>query len=183
MPGAPDPVSVYEARKRVRPPFALRPGYEVRVHGLLKEGDKERTQVFEGIVTAISGQGLGKTFTVRRVTAGVGIERIFPMFSPLLTKVDVVRATKVRRAKLTYLRTQAVQKRRKEDAGLMRKVEAERAAARKTKEETEAKERAERAESEKAAKEAALQKAAEVSGSETPQESAPPEKPEAQKEH
>lgn len=161
MPQTPDPISVYEARKRSREPFALRPGYEVRVHSRLKEGDKERTQVFEGIVIALHGAGLGKTFTVRRVAAGVGIERIFPMFSPLIATVDVVRATKVRRAKLTYLRKADVRKRRKEDAGLMRKVEAEREAARKAKEEAEAKARAERDAAEKAAKEAAEKRAAE----------------------
>lgn len=149
-----DPVKTYEARKQTRAPFLLRAGYEVRVHTRLKEGDKERAQTYEGIVTAITGSGLGKTFTVRRVTAGVGMERIFPMFSPLITDVEVVRATKVRRARLTYLRKAEVQKRRKEDAGLMRKVEAEREAARKAKEEAEAKERAEREAAEQAAKEA-----------------------------
>lgn len=152
---APDPLQSYEARKRTRAPFALRPGYEVRVHTRLKEGEKERVQVFEGMVTAITGQGLGKTFTVRRVVRGFGVERVFPMQSPLVTNVEVVRATKVRRARLTYLRTSAVQKRRKEDAGLMRKVEAEREAARRAKEDAERKAREEREAAERAAKEAA----------------------------
>ena len=112
MPETRDPVTRYEARKKVREPFSLRPGYEVRVQTRLKEGEKERTQVYEGMVTALAGTGLGKTFTVRRVTGGVGVERIFPMYSPLVTDVEIVRATKVRRAKLTYLRKREVQKRR-----------------------------------------------------------------------
>lgn len=149
----PDSLQAYEARKKTREPFSLRPGFEVRVHVRLKEGEKERTQVYEGIVIAITGAGLGKTFTVRRVAAGIGVERIFPMFSPLITKVDVTRATKVRRARLTYLRRTEVQKRRKEDQGLMRKVEAEREAAQRAKEAAEAKLREERDAAEKAAKE------------------------------
>lgn len=140
-----DLLRAYEARKRPRAPFVLRPGYEIRVHTRLKEGEKERVQVFEGIVTAITGAGLGKTFTVRRVVSGVGVERIFPLFSPLVTDVEVVRATKVRRARLTYLRKTEAKKRRKEDAGLMRRVEAEREAARRAKEEIERKKREERA--------------------------------------
>lgn len=150
-----DPLRRYEARKRPRQAFTFRPGYEVKVHTRLKEGDKERMQVFEGIVTAIAGSGLGRTFTVRRVTAGFGIERIFPMFSPLVTDVEVVRATKVRRAKLTYLRKQETQKRRKEDASLMRKVQEERVAKQHAKEEAEHKEREEREAAERAAKESA----------------------------
>lgn len=156
-----DPLQTYEARKRTRAPFALRPGFEVRVHSRIREREKERTQVYEGIVIAITGQGLGKTFTVRRVASGIGIERIFPMFSPLIVKVEVVRATKVRRARLTYLRKAEVRKLRKEDAGLMRKVAAEREAAQRAKEEAEAKARAERAETEKAAKEAPVKEVTE----------------------
>lgn len=167
-----DLLRAYEARKRPRAPFALRPGYEIRVHTRLKEGEKERTQVFEGIVIALTGAGLGKTFTVRRVVSGVGVERIFPLFSPLVTDVEVVRATKVRRARLTYLRKTETKKRRKEDAGLMRRVEAEREAARRAKEETERKAREERAAAEKAAKESAEgQKTAE----ELPEKTAPEE--------
>ncbi len=157
MPQITDPLRAYEERKRTREPFAVRPGYEIRVHTRLKEGEKERTQVFEGIVTAITGQGLGKTFTVRRLAAGIGVERIFPMFSPLITNVDIVRATKVRRARLTYLRKSDVQKRRKEDAGLMRKVEAEREAAKRAKEDAEQKEKEARASAEKAAAEKTAQ--------------------------
>lgn len=167
-----DPVARYEARKRVREPFALRPGYEVRVHTRLKEDEKERAQVYEGMVTAITGAGLGKTFTVRRVTAGVGVERIFPMHSPLVTDVEIVRATKVRRSRLTYLRKQEVRKRRKEDIGLMRKVEEERHAKQRAKEETERKAREEREAAERAAKETAEKKATE----ETPAQKAEEEK-------
>lgn len=157
----PDPLHAYEARKKSREPFPLRPGFEVRVHTRLKEGEKERTQVYEGIIIAMTGTGLGKTFTVRRVASGIGVERVFPMFSPLIIKVDVVRATKVRRARLTYLRRAGVQKRRKEDAGLMRKVEAEREAAQRAKEAAEAKVREEREAAEKTAKEAQARAAAE----------------------
>ena len=160
MAKASDPLSRYEARKKPREPFALRPGFEVRVHTRLREGGKERVQTYEGIVTATSGAGLGKTFTVRRVTNGIGIERIFPMFSPLVTEVEVLRATKVRRAKLTYLRKAEAQRRRKEDRGLMRRVEAEREAKRRAKEEEERRAREEREAAEKATKEAAEKKAA-----------------------
>ncbi|TSC72116.1 MAG: large subunit ribosomal protein L19 [Parcubacteria group bacterium Gr01-1014_38] len=161
MAKASDPLSRYEARKKEREPFALRAGFEVRVHTRLREGGKERVQTYEGIVTATSGAGLGKTFTVRRVTGGIGVERIFPMFSPLVTDVEVLRATKVRRAKLTYLRKAEAQRRRKEDRGLMRRVEAEREAKRRAKEDAERKAREEREATEKAAKGAAEKKATE----------------------
>lgn len=151
----------YEARKTRRPEFPLRSGFEVRVHTTLTEGEKTRTQVFEGLVTAITGAGLGKTFTVRRVAANVGVERTFPIHSPLVTNVEIVRATKVRRARLTYLRKTEVRKRSKEDASLMRKVEAEREAVRRAKEEAEQKAHEERAAAERAAKEATDKKAEE----------------------
>lgn len=170
MPSPGDPLRAYEMRKQPRPPFPLRTGYEVRVHTRLREGGKERTQVYEGLVTALTGAGLGKTFTVRRVAAGVGVERIFPMFSPLIAQVEIVRATKVRRARLTYLRKTEVQKRRKEDAGLMRKVEAEREATQRAKEEAEAKGRAERDAAEKAAMETAEKAAKETAETKTAEE-------------
>lgn len=157
-----------------RPSFSLRSGFEVRVHTKLREGEKERIQVFEGIVTAVTGAGLGKTFTVRRVVAGVGVERIFPVFSPLITSVETVRATKVRRARLTYLRKTEVLKRRKEDTSLMRKVEAEREAVRRAKEEAERKAREERAAEERTAKEAAEKKAAEGSANRETSDEKPP---------
>ncbi len=82
----------------------FKPGDTVRVHVKVKERNKERIQVFEGIVIRIKGSGTGKTFTVRKVSYGVGIERIFPFACPSIEKVEVVKRGKVRRAKLYYLR-------------------------------------------------------------------------------
>jgi len=82
----------------------LRPGETVRVHVKVVEGEKERTQVFEGIVIGLSGSGNRATFTVRKISYGVGVERIFPIHSPRIDKVEVVSRGKVRRAKLYYLR-------------------------------------------------------------------------------
>ena len=83
---------------------SLRPGETVRVHVKVVEGEKERTQVFEGIVIRISGKGNRATFTVRKISYGIGVERIFPLHSPRIEKVEVVSRGKVRRAKLYYLR-------------------------------------------------------------------------------
>jgi large subunit ribosomal protein L19 len=85
----------------------LRPGETVRVHVKVVEGEKERTQIFEGIVIGLSGAGNRATFTVRKVSYGVGVERIFPLHSPRIDKVEVVSRGKVRRAKLYYLRQRA----------------------------------------------------------------------------
>jgi large subunit ribosomal protein L19 len=82
----------------------FRPGDTVRVHVKIKEGDKERVQVFEGVVVARGGAGLRETFTVRKISYGVGVERIFPVHSPRLAKIEVAIQGKVRRAKLYYLR-------------------------------------------------------------------------------
>ena len=79
-------------------------GDTVKVHNLVKEGAKERIQIFEGTVIAKHGGGISETFTVRRVTYGCGVEKTFPLHSPHVAKVDVVRQGKVRRAKLYYLR-------------------------------------------------------------------------------
>ena len=79
-------------------------GSTVKVHVRIKEGEKERIQVFEGTVIAKNNSGIAETFTVRRVSYGVGIERVFPINSPFVEKVTVVRKGKVRRAKLFYLR-------------------------------------------------------------------------------
>ena len=79
-------------------------GSTVKVHVRIKEGEKERIQVFEGTVIAKNNSGIAETFTVRRVAYGVGIERVFPVNSPFVEKVTVVRKGKVRRAKLFYLR-------------------------------------------------------------------------------
>jgi len=79
-------------------------GDRVRVHVRVIEGDKERIQPFEGDVISIRGGGINKTFTVRKISSGVGVERIFPFNSPKISKIDLVREGKVRRAKLYYLR-------------------------------------------------------------------------------
>jgi large subunit ribosomal protein L19 len=84
------------------PPF--RAGDTVRVNVRVKEGDKERLQAFEGVCIARRGSGVSATFTVRKVSNGVGVERIFPLHSPMLESVSVVRRGRVRRAKLFYLR-------------------------------------------------------------------------------
>ena len=79
-------------------------GDTVRVHVLIKEGQRERIQVFEGTVIARKHGGINETFTVRRVSYGVGVERVFPVHSPKVEKVEIVRRGKVRRSKLYYLR-------------------------------------------------------------------------------
>lgn len=84
---------------------AFKTGDHIRVHVRVIEGDKERIQPFEGDVINIRGAGLSKTFTVRKIASGVGVERIFTFNSPKLAKVEVVREGKVRRAKLFYLRS------------------------------------------------------------------------------
>jgi large subunit ribosomal protein L19 len=80
------------------------PGDTVRVHVKVSEGGRDRLQVFEGTVIGRRGGGIGESFTVRRVSHGVGVERVFPLHSPRVEKVDVVRKGRVRRAKLHYLR-------------------------------------------------------------------------------
>ena len=80
------------------------PGDTVKVHVRIKEGDKERIQVFQGTVIKKRGAGLGASFTVRKVSSGVSVERIFPMHSPNVTKIERLRMGRVRRAKLYYLR-------------------------------------------------------------------------------
>jgi large subunit ribosomal protein L19 len=99
-----DIVSQLEAEQSKKEIPALRPGETVRVHVKVVEGEKERTQVFEGIVIGLSGSGNRATFTVRKVSYGVGVERIFPLHSPRIDKVEIVARGKVRRAKLYYLR-------------------------------------------------------------------------------
>ena len=76
----------------------------MRVHVRIREGDKERVQVFEGVVIQRRGGGAGETFTVRKVSSGVGVERIFPVQSPSVTKLEIIRRGHVRRARLFYLR-------------------------------------------------------------------------------
>ena len=90
------------AQKRQLPPF--RPGDQVKVHYRIREGEKERIQVFQGVVIAHAKGGLGATFTVRKVSFGVGVERMFPQHSPRIERLEVVSRGKVRRARLYYLR-------------------------------------------------------------------------------
>ncbi|MBU1098448.1 MAG: 50S ribosomal protein L19 [Ignavibacteriae bacterium HGW-Ignavibacteriae-2] len=79
-------------------------GDRIKVHVRVIEGDKERVQPFEGDVIALKGTGVHRTFTVRKISSGVGVERIFPFDSPKVAKIEVIREGKVRRAKLYYLR-------------------------------------------------------------------------------
>ena len=88
--------------KSDRPEF--RPGDTVSVHVRVVEGDKERIQLFQGVVIARKGGGSRENFTVRKISGGIGVERIFPLHSPVVDKIEVVRRGKVRRAKLYYLR-------------------------------------------------------------------------------
>ena len=83
---------------------AVNVGDTVRVHLKVKEGNRERVQVFEGTVIAKKHGGISETFTVRRVSYGVGVEKVFPLHSPVIEKVETIRRGKVRRAKLYYLR-------------------------------------------------------------------------------
>ena len=93
---------VNEQMKTELPQFGI--GDTIRVHNKIKEGEKERIQIFEGTVIAKRNGGISETFTVRRVAYGVGVEKTFPIHSPNVAKVEVIRVAKVRRAKLFYLR-------------------------------------------------------------------------------
>ena len=83
---------------------AFDPGDTLRVHVRIKEGDRERVQVFEGVCIARSGTGLNESYTVRKISFGEGVERVFPVYSPMIEQIEVKRRGKVRRAKLYYLR-------------------------------------------------------------------------------
>jgi large subunit ribosomal protein L19 len=117
-------VKVEESQLRKDIP-EFRPGDTVRVHVRLKEGegDKERIQPFEGVVLGRRGELAGESFTVRRVSFGIGVERIFPINSPMISSIEVVRQGRVRRAKLNYLRT------RKGKAARIKRAEAPEVAA------------------------------------------------------
>ena len=97
-------IDVVEQRQlATRPP--MKSGDTVRVHVRVREGDKERIQVFEGIVIGMHRGGARASFTVRKVSFGQGVERIFPLHSPIIDHIEVVRSARVRRAKLYYLRS------------------------------------------------------------------------------
>jgi large subunit ribosomal protein L19 len=98
------PIDRIEAEQRRKDVPDFRPGDTVRVHVRVTEGDKERIQVFEGTVLGRSGAAARETFTVRKVSYGVGVERIFPVHSPRLDKIEIVAKGAVRRAKLYFLR-------------------------------------------------------------------------------
>ena len=97
-----DKIEAEQVRKDITP---FNVGDSVRVHTKVVEGDKERIQIFAGVVMARRGHGLNSTFTVRRISYGEGVERVFPINSPRIDKIEIERHGQVRRAKLTYLRT------------------------------------------------------------------------------
>ncbi len=104
---------------------AFRPGDTVRVHVKIKEGDKFRIQVFEGVVIGIKHNGVSSTFTVRKVSSGYGVERIFPVHSPIIDRLEVVKSGKVRRARLYYLRGRRGKAARLKDSGRVDRAAAE----------------------------------------------------------
>jgi len=79
-------------------------GDTVKIHYKIIEGDRERVQMYEGVVTAVNNKGISKTFTVRKISFDIGVERVFPIFSPRIAKIEVLRKGKARRAKLYFLR-------------------------------------------------------------------------------
>lgn len=99
-----DIMSKVEAAEMNREIPSFGPGDTVRVHVKVKEGDKERIQVFQGIVISRRGGGSRQMFTVRKVSGGIGVERMFPLYSPIIDRIEVERHGRVRRAKLYYLR-------------------------------------------------------------------------------
>jgi len=116
----------------------LAPGDTVKVSAKIVEGEKERTQLFQGVVIKVRHGGVGSSFTVRRVAHGVGVERTFPLYSPLVEKVEVVRHGKVRRAKLYYLRGLSARASRIKERRLSKQeLEREREAAQKLEQEQE----------------------------------------------
>ncbi|MBN1114746.1 MAG: 50S ribosomal protein L19 [Oligoflexia bacterium] len=82
----------------------FKPGDTLKVHSLIKEGDKQRIQAFQGVCIAKKNAGISSTFTVRKISSGIGVERIFPSHSPLISKIEVINKGKVRRSKIYYLK-------------------------------------------------------------------------------
>jgi large subunit ribosomal protein L19 len=99
-----DKIRLVEAAQLKKSTAGFTPGDTVRVHIKVSEGGRERVQAFEGTVIGRRGAGMSQSFTVRRISHGVGVERVFPLHSPRVEKIDVVRRGHVRRAKLRYLR-------------------------------------------------------------------------------
>ncbi|MBI2204191.1 MAG: 50S ribosomal protein L19 [Candidatus Rokubacteria bacterium] len=99
-----DAIRLVEAAQIRKDRDGFGPGDTVRVHARIVEGEKERTQIFEGIVIRKRGDGVKASFTVRRISYGVGVERTFPLHSPRIERVEVMRSSRVRRSKLYYLR-------------------------------------------------------------------------------
>lgn len=99
-----DKLKLVEATQLKKDIPEFKPGDTLNVHVKVKEGDKERIQEFQGIVIARRGSGLNATFTVRKISDGVGVERIFPLHSPRIAKIERVKEGKARRAKLYYVR-------------------------------------------------------------------------------
>ncbi len=114
--------------KKTVPPFEI--GDTVRVHAKVVEGEKERIQVFEGVVISRKGGRNSETFTVRKVSYGVGVERIFPIHSPIVSRIEVVRQGKVRRAKLYYLRAKKGKKAKVEEREFAQEAKTAQGAAR-----------------------------------------------------
>jgi len=103
--------------------FKFKPGDTVKVHTKVIEGDTERIQVFDGVIISVRGSGPSKTFTVRKVSYGVGVERIFPVNSPRIKEIELVKEGKVRRAKLNYLRNLSGKASRLEERETLEQVE------------------------------------------------------------
>jgi large subunit ribosomal protein L19 len=99
-----DLIRSYEEKFMVDHKVDFNAGDTVAVHQKIKEGDKERIQIFQGVVIGRRGTGTGETFTVRKISSGIGVEKIFPLHSPNIAKIKKVRTGKVRRAKLYYMR-------------------------------------------------------------------------------
>lgn len=97
-------IDIIEEEQQKTDVTSFKVGDGVRVHTKVKEGDKERIQIFAGIVIGRKGRGMNETFTVRRISYGEGVERVFPINSPRIAKVDVEKPGRARRAKLNYLR-------------------------------------------------------------------------------
>jgi large subunit ribosomal protein L19 len=108
-------IDIIEKEQHRADPNSFKVGDSVRVHTRVVEGDKERIQIFAGIVIGRKGRGLNEAFTVRRISYGEGVERVFPLHSPRIAKIEIETAGKARRAKLNYLR-----KRKGKDATAVR---------------------------------------------------------------